>query len=80
MLNARADLVFPRERRSAGDLARLESLVAEQHALRTRLEAEVDRLVLTGVPWPRIAGVLGVTRQAARQAYVRRHKMEERAG
>jgi hypothetical protein len=47
--------------------------------LRTRLEAEVDRLVLAGMPWPRIARVLGVTRQAARQAYVRRHKMEERA-
>ena len=36
------------------------------------VEREVDRLVRVGVAWPLIAGALGVSRQAARQRWLRR--------
>ena len=42
-------------------------------ALTARIEAHIDALAADGVPWPVIADALGVTRQAARQAYARRH-------
>lgn len=45
---------------------------------RERAEAElatlVDHAVDLGVGWPEIAAQLGVTRQAARQQYQRRHR------
>jgi hypothetical protein len=37
------------------------------------LDALVDRAVDLGIGWPQIAAQLGVTRQAARQRYQRRH-------
>jgi hypothetical protein len=37
------------------------------------LDALVDRAVDLGIGWPEIAAQLGVTRQAARQRYQRRH-------
>lgn len=38
----------------------------------------VDRAVGLGIGWPKIAAELGVTRQAARQQYQRRHPKEAR--
>jgi hypothetical protein len=46
--------------------------------LRDEAEAElamlIDRAVDQGIGWPEIATQLGVTRQAARQQYQRRHR------
>lgn len=42
-------------------------------AAEAKLDAIVDRAVDLGVGWPEIAAQLGVTRQAARQRYHRRH-------
>ena len=50
-----------------------------EHARHIRDEAEADLAVLIdqavdlGIGWPQIAAELGVTRQAARQHYQRRH-------
>ena len=57
-------------------------LVLEQieHARHTRDQAEaelaslIDHAVDQGIGWPEIAARLGVTRQAARQHYQRRHR------
>lgn len=38
-----------------------------------KLDALVDRAVDLGIGWPEIASQLGITRQAARQRYRRRH-------
>ena len=46
--------------------------VAQQKA-EAELAALVDHAVELGVGWPEIATQLGVTRQAARQHYQRRH-------
>jgi hypothetical protein len=47
---------------------------------RDEAEAElVDHAVAVGVGWPEIARRLGVTRQAARQQYQRRHRGEAAA-
>lgn len=51
----------------------LAELVAARAELTARIEAHIDALAADGVPWPVIADALGVTRQAARQAYARRH-------
>jgi predicted transcriptional regulator len=51
-----------------------------ERARLTREEAEaqltmlVDQAVSMGIGWPEIAARLGVTRQAARQHYHRRHR------
>jgi len=70
----------------AGPAPRVSRLSAAQvleqieHARRARDEAEaelavlVDHAVGLSVGWPRIAARLGVTRQAARQHYQRRHR------
>ena len=42
-------------------------------AAEAELDAIVDRAVGLGIGWPEIAVRLGVTRQAARQRYQRRH-------
>jgi predicted transcriptional regulator len=47
--------------------------VAQQKA-GAELAALVDRAVELGIGWPQIAAQLGVTRQAARQHYQRRHR------
>jgi hypothetical protein len=68
--------------RAAKRLARLSAPQLLDRIERTRLvrdgaEAElgvlVDQAVDLGIGWPEIAGRLGVTRQAARQQYHRRH-------
>jgi hypothetical protein len=47
--------------------------VALQHA-EAELAALVDHAVGLGIGWPEMAAQLGVTRQAARQHYQRRHR------
>ena len=53
-----------------------------EHARHVRDEAEaelatlIDYAVDQGIRWPEIAARLGVTRQAARQHYQRRHREE----
>ena len=46
--------------------------IAQQEA-EAQLAALVDHAVGLGIGWPEIAAQLGVTRQAARQHYQRRH-------
>ena len=53
--------------------ARLAQLVEQQSRLQLEIDAEVDELERFGFDWPTIAHALGVTRQAARQRYRRRH-------
>ena len=51
-----------------------------EHARHARDEAEaelavlIDHAVDLGIGWPEIAARLGITRQAARQHYQRRHR------
>jgi len=52
---------------------KLAELVAERRDLDQKIAMQVDSLVRYGAGWPEIAAALGVTRQAARQAYTRRH-------
>jgi hypothetical protein len=47
--------------------------VAQQRAA-AELAKLVDQAVGLGIGWPEIAARLGVTRQAARQHYKRRHR------
>jgi len=49
--------------------------VAQQEA-EAELAILVDHAVGLGIGWPQIAARLGVTRQAARQHYQRRHRVE----
>ncbi len=70
----------------AGSAQRVTQLSAPQvleqieHARHVRAEAEaelatlIDHAVDQGIGWPEIAARLGVTRQAARQHYQRRHR------
>jgi len=53
-------------------LARLGDLVAARRLLEGEIGVLVDALAADSVGWPAIAGVLGVSRQAARQAHHRR--------
>jgi hypothetical protein len=46
----------------------------QQKELDTELAALIDHAVALGVGWPEIAHRLGVTRQAARPHYQRRHR------
>lgn len=50
----------------------LEVLVERHRQAAAAVEQEVDRLVQVGVGWPLIAETLGVSRQAARQRWLRR--------
>jgi hypothetical protein len=45
-----------------------------QQKAETELAALVDHAIDLGIGWPEIADQLGVTRQAARQYYQRRHR------
>ena len=65
---ARADRAPTR----SGALEELKQLARERRAVCDRIDAVVDELVANGVGWPRIAAALGVTRQGARQTYLRR--------
>jgi predicted transcriptional regulator len=51
--------------------------VAQQEA-EAELAALIDHAVSLGIGWPEIAAELGVTRQAARQHYHRRHREDAR--
>lgn len=57
----------------SSDLARLAGLAARHRQLADAIDAEVDVLAAAGTSWPLIAAALGMTRQAARQRYHRRH-------
>lgn len=50
----------------------LRQLVERRDHLERTISCEVDRLAEAGVGWPQIASALGVSRQAARQAALRR--------
>ena len=50
----------------------LAALVDRQWEAEAATYREVDRLVRLGVSWPLIAAALGVSRQAARQRWLRR--------
>jgi hypothetical protein len=64
----------PPSRRSAGEiLDRIKHARSARDAAEAELDALVDRAVGLGIGWPEIAKQLGVTRQAARQRYQRRH-------
>jgi hypothetical protein len=52
----------------------LAQLVTEHRALGVSIDAEIERLVAGRVGWPAIAEVLGMSRQGARQAWLRRQE------
>ena len=54
-------------------LDRIERARAAQQKAAAELAVLVDQAVGLGISWPEIATRLGVTRQAARQHYQRRH-------
>lgn len=57
----------------ADGLEQLGKLVEARRTVNEAIAAQVDDLAAAGVSWPVIADVLGVSRQAARQAHARRH-------
>jgi hypothetical protein len=66
-----ADAVL--ERRSRGEtVGELRRLADGRRVLDQRIDHVVDELVANGAGWVPIAEALGVTRQAARQAFLRR--------
>jgi hypothetical protein len=68
---AAVDVVLARRSRSetVGELRRLAD---GRRVIDQRIDDVVEQLVANGVGWVPIADALGVTRQAARQAYLRR--------
>jgi predicted transcriptional regulator len=74
----RTELPGPSQR--ASQLSPPETLEQIERARLTREKADaelamlVDQAVGMGIGWPEIAARLGVTRQAARQHYQRRHR------
>ena len=54
-------------------MERIARVRLHQKELDTELAALIDHAVMLGIGWPDIAHRLGVTRQAARQRYQRRH-------
>ena len=59
---------------AAQALERIEHARLARDEAETELAALIDHAVGLGVGWPEIAAQLGVTRQAARQHYQRRHR------
>lgn len=55
-------------------LERIERARAAQLEAEAELAVLVDHAVVLDIGWPEIAARLGVTRQAARQQYQRRHR------
>src|SRR5215831_16681757 len=55
-------------------LERIERARLAREKAEAELAVLVDQAVDTGIGWPEIAARLGVTRQAARQHYQRRHR------
>ena len=68
---ASADAVLGRRSRS-DTVAELRRLADGRRIIDRRIDDVVDQLVAQGVGWVPIAEALGVTRQAARQAFLRR--------
>ena len=52
----------------------IEDARAAQQEAEAELAVLIDQAVILGIGWPEIATRLGVTRQAARQHYQRRHR------
>jgi predicted transcriptional regulator len=55
-------------------LEQIERTRVAQRRAEAALAKLVDQAVGLGIGWPEIADLLGVTRQAARQHYHRRHR------
>ena len=55
-------------------LERITRATLHQKELDAEMAALIDQAVALGIGWPDIAQRLGVTRQAARQHYQRRHR------
>ena len=55
-------------------LERIEDARVVQQEAEAELAVLIDQAVILGIGWPEIATRLGVTRQAARQHYQRRHR------
>jgi hypothetical protein len=68
---ATVDAVLGRRSRS-DTVAELRRLADGRRVINERIDDVVDQLVAKGVGWVPIADALGVTRQAARQAFHRR--------
>ena len=66
-----ADAVLERRSRSE-TLGELRRLADGRRVLDRRIDDVIEQLVANGVGWVPIADALGVTRQAARQAFLRR--------
>jgi hypothetical protein len=60
--------------RAAQVLEQMERTRIAQQRAEAALAKLVDQAVGLGIGWPEIAARLGVTRQAARQYYQRRHR------
>ena len=71
---AAASAALPSSQRSVAEmLERLKRGRSARDEAEAKLDALVDRAVDLGIGWPEIAAQLGVSRQAARQRYRRRH-------
>jgi hypothetical protein len=68
---ASADAALEHRSRSE-TLGELRRLADGRRVIDQRIEDVVEQLVASGVGWVPIADALGVTRQAARQAFLRR--------
>ena len=55
-------------------LERIKRAQVAREAAESELAVLVDQAVGLGIGWPEIAAQLGVSRQAARQSYQRRHR------
>ena len=55
-------------------LARLAELTAQAGRLNAQITEQIDALAAAATPWPAIAQALGVSRQAAHQGHIRRHR------
>ena len=60
-------------RPSMSDLEELTWLAEERRRLGDREQEIIVALVAAGTPWPAISASLGVSRQAARQRFLRTH-------
>jgi hypothetical protein len=54
-------------------LEQIKQVRVERDDAQTELAILIDAAISQGLGWPQIASKLGVTRQAARQQYQRRH-------
>ena len=60
-------------------LARLDELVQARRQIEEQIDGQVGNLAAAGFSWPVLADVLGVSRQAVRQAHVRRRAATTKA-